>query len=321
MAIGTFNNGVQLLVVREKINDVIDIIDGNSNSTSLVITGGSIDSTVIGSTSRANGFFSNVTVTTEVDTKDLNANTVTANNATFVNLTATSATINVTSGTINGVTIGGTSAGLITGTTITASTLFSGNGASVTSVDAETLGGNSAADLRSFATSEAVTAYTNATSYADTKAATTYSNATSYADSAAATAYSNATSFAANADNISSGTLTTARLDDSGATPGMYGNTIATPILTIDAKGRVTNVYTQLLSVATTLAGVLQGNNQANDDIFINNLTAVANVVATNVYATSGIFTNITLNGQNLDTYIDSRSVRIYDSSNTQVFP
>ena len=307
MAIGTFNNGVQLLVVREKINDVIDIIDGNSNSTSLVITGGSIDGTVIGSTSRANGFFSNVTVTTEVDTKDLNANAVTANNANIVNLTATSATVNVISGTIDGVTIGGASAGLITGTTITASTLFSGNGASVTSVDAVTLGGNSAADLRSFATSEAATAYTNATSYADTEAAT---------------AFSNATSFASNADNISSGTLTTARLDDSGATPGVYGNTIAAPVVTIDAKGRVTNVFTQVLSVASTLAGVLQGNNQANDDIFINNLNAVANVVATNVYATtvnatSGVFANVTLDGTDLDSLI----VRIYDSANTQVFP
>lgn len=79
--------------------------------------------------------------------------------------------------------------------TLTA-TNFSGNGALVTSVDAATVGGNTAGDLRSYADTAAGTAYSNAASYADTVAGTAYSNAASYADSAAATAYSNATSYA-----------------------------------------------------------------------------------------------------------------------------
>lgn len=82
------------------------------------------------------------------------------------------------------------------GTGTVTATNFSGNGASVTSVNAATLGGNTAATLRSYSDTVAGTAYSNATSYADTKASAAYSNATSYADTVAGTAYSNATSYA-----------------------------------------------------------------------------------------------------------------------------
>jgi len=64
----------------------------------------------------------------------------------------------------------------------------------------------------SYADSAAGTAYSNATSYADTAAGTAYSNAVSYADTVAGTAYSNSISYSSNADNISSGTLSEARL-------------------------------------------------------------------------------------------------------------
>ena len=70
---------------------------------------------------------------------------------------------------------------------------FTGNGTNITSVNAATVGGNTASTLRS---------------YSDTVAATAFSNAAARADSA----YSNAVSYASNADNISSGTLNTARL-------------------------------------------------------------------------------------------------------------
>jgi hypothetical protein len=73
-------------------------------------------------------------------------------------------------------------------------TNIAANGASLTSVNAASVGGNTASDLRSYSDTIAGTAYTNATSYAATIAGTAYSNATSYADNKAANAYSNAMS-------------------------------------------------------------------------------------------------------------------------------
>lgn len=85
---------------------------------------------------------------------------------------------------------------------------FSGNGASLTSVNAATVGGNSASDLRTYSDNKAANAYSNSVSYTDTKIGTANTAITGNA----ATAYTNATTFSANADNISSGTLNTARL-------------------------------------------------------------------------------------------------------------
>ena len=90
------------------------------------------------------------------------------------------------------------------------STSITGNGANITSVNAATVGGNTASDLRTYTDNKAANAYSNAiaysgnaaqaysnaTSYADTKAATAYSNATAYADTKSATAYTNAVSYA-----------------------------------------------------------------------------------------------------------------------------
>ena len=87
---------------------------------------------------------------------------------------------------------------------------FVGNGASVTSVNAITVGGNSASDLRTYADNKAANAYSNAVSYTNlaigtantamaANAATAYSNAVSYADTKAASAYSNAIAYSGNA--------------------------------------------------------------------------------------------------------------------------
>ena len=72
-------------------------------------------------------------------------------------------------------------------------TNISGNGAGVTSVDAITVGGNSASDLRAYTDNAAASACSSANYYTDMMANTAYSNATSYADNKAANAYSNAT--------------------------------------------------------------------------------------------------------------------------------
>ena len=148
---------------------------------------------------------------------------------------------------------------------------FSGNGASVTSVDAATVGGNTASTLRSYSDTVAATAfsnaaaradsaYSNATSYAATIAGTAYSNATSYADTKAATAYSNAISYSgnaalaysnaitysANATNLSSGTVAFARL------PALYLGT--TQIQSSSAAQAVSGITT-LAAGNTTITG------------------------------------------------------------------
>ena len=76
------------------------------------------------------------------------------------------------------------------------------------------------------ATTKAGTAYSNAVSYVDTRAGAAYSNAVSYVDTRAGAAYSNAVSFAANATNITSGTVSPARLGSGTAnsTTILYGN-------------------------------------------------------------------------------------------------
>ena len=95
---------------------------------------------------------------------------------------------------------------------------------------------------------DVTTAYSNAVSYADTKAATAYSNATSYADTKAATAYSNATAFSANASNITSGTLNTARLPATA--------NISTQI----------NVGNSYVNTTYMVAGTLKSTNSSGDE-------------------------------------------------------
>jgi hypothetical protein len=127
-------------------------IDGIGYIDSVVITGGTIDDTVIGGTTPAAADFTNVgltgnlsvtgtstlTGTTTITTADINSgnidNTVIGNTtpvaATFTTATTTGqaalATVNIDGGTIDNTTIGNTTPVAITGTLITATTNFSG---------------------------------------------------------------------------------------------------------------------------------------------------------------------------------------------------
>ncbi len=85
---------------------------------------------------------------------------------------------------------------------------ISGNGAGLTSVNALTVGGNTASTLRTYTDDRAANAYSNAVTYIDTKIGT--ANTAMAANAAAA--YTNATIFAANASNANNGTLAEARL-------------------------------------------------------------------------------------------------------------
>lgn len=67
-----------------------------------------------------------------------------------------------------------------------------------------------------------------------------------------------------NASAISVGTIPTTSLADSGVTAGVYGNTSAYPVVTIDAKGRVTSATYQTVAVPVTTAGS-NTNIQFND--------------------------------------------------------
>jgi hypothetical protein len=92
-------------------------------------------------------------------------------------------------------------------------------------MDGSTAGGSPLA-TESYADTKAGTAYSNAVSYAGTIAGTAYSNAVSTASAdattKAGTAYSNAIAYAANATNISSGTVATARLGSGTANSTTY---------------------------------------------------------------------------------------------------
>jgi hypothetical protein len=85
---------------------------------------------------------------------------------------------------------------------------ISGNGAGLTSINALTVGGNTASTLRTYTDDRAANAYSNAVTYIDTKIST--ANTAMAANAAAA--YTNATIFAANASNANNGTLAEARL-------------------------------------------------------------------------------------------------------------
>ena len=69
---------------------------------------------------------------------------------------------------------------------------------------------------------------------------------------------------ALNASNIASGTLAAARLADSGVSAGSVGSATAIPVLTVDAKGRIT--ATSTAAITTTLAvGGDSGSNESID--------------------------------------------------------
>ena len=170
--------------------------------------------------------------------------------------------------------------------------------------------GNAYTNATSYADTKAANAYTNATSYADTKAANAYSNATSYADTKAGTAYTNAITYSANADNISSGTVSPARLGSGTAnsTTILYGNGVfAAPTLgstNVDAQYAWTN--TNSFSANVLIAGnatsqLLIGTiNATSIGVLANStvLTVGNSSVNTTINATS--FSGIANNANNL---------------------
>jgi hypothetical protein len=173
-----------------------------------------------------------------------------------------------------------TSNNLTVGNTVTA-TYFSGNGASITSVNAATVGGNSASDLRTYADNKAANAYSNATSYADNAAGNAYSNATSYADYAAGNAYSNATSYA---DMAAGNAYSNATSYADYAAGNAYSNA------TSYADMAAGNAYSNATSYADMAAGNAYSNATSYADMAAGN--AYSNATSYSDYAAGNAYSN-----------------------------
>jgi len=156
-------------------------------------------------TSRARILSSILTVNTSVDSNTLYIDA--DNNRVGINTGTPTQTLSISGNTsVTGTILVGSNVQLSTSqlfignstvNTVITSALLSGNGASVTSVDAVSVGGNSVLTLLAASN----TAYTNAVSQANTLAFNFGANA-----------YANAILFASNATNVNTGTLDTARL-------------------------------------------------------------------------------------------------------------
>jgi hypothetical protein len=218
---------------------------------------------------------------------------------TSINATSFSGTAN------NSLYLGGT---LASGYQTTAG--LSANVATLTANNANNLGGVSLATLQGTITANAGAAYTNAiaysgnaalaysnaVAYADTKASAAYSNAIAFSGNAAL-AYANAVAFSANADNITSGTLNTARLPaqvnvativNVGANVSLSTAQLSIGNSTVNAITNST-IFTGTANNANNLGGVslatLQGTITANAG------AAYTNAVA---YAASNSYVNTT---------------------------
>ena len=139
--------------------------------------------------------------------------------------------------------------------------LTDGSGASLTSLNASQLSSGTVPDGRFPATLPAISGANLTNLDASDLASGTVPDARF---PATLPAVSGVNLTALNADNIASGTLAAARLADSGVSAGSVGSATAIPVLTVDAKGRVT--ATSTAAITTTLAvGGDSGSNESID--------------------------------------------------------
>jgi hypothetical protein len=158
---------------------------------------------------------------------------------------------------------------------ITANAFF-GNGASVTSVNAATVGGNSASDLRGYANDAASNAYSNAMSNTLSRDGAytgnnTFSNVTNFSGNVNFSSYiaSNVQPYQNNAVNLGSTSLRWANVYSNNviANNGSFdGNVTITGDLTV--SGNVTTVDVQSIKVGDPLI-YLASNNNSTDTLDI----------------------------------------------------
>ena len=139
--------------------------------------------------------------------------------------------------------------------------LTDGSGASLTNLNASQLSSGTVPDARFPATLPAISGANLTNLDASDLASGTVPDARF---PATLPAVSGVNLTALNADNIASGTLAAARLADSGVSAGSVGSATAIPVLTVDAKGRIT--ATSTAAITTTLAvGGDSGSNESID--------------------------------------------------------
>lgn len=109
-----------------------------------------------------------------------------------------------------------------------------------------------------------------------------------------------------NASNVSSGTLSSARLATSGVAAGTYGSTSQVPVIVVDDKGRITSASNVSISSSMTVAG-----NTGNDVISF--ATETLRIVGTN-----GISTSVSSGSNTITINLDSTSTKI--AANTLVY-
>jgi hypothetical protein len=254
------------LTVTGTANASLGFLSGTVNSSSIGLVANTSSVYIGNSSNFVNVSSTNIAGGANAQLNVVNAATVNATSKVVVGVTnATS--IGVTANT-SSVVVGNSSVTTVINTTSVTTTNLSGNGTSVTSVNAAAVGGNTATTLRAYsdsaASGTAATAYTNAiataASDATTKAGTAYTNAiataASDATTKAGTAYTNAIAIAASDASTKAGTaysnaISVAAADATTKAGTAYSNAIS--VAAADATTKAGTAYTNALSSAASL--------------------------------------------------------------------
>ena len=198
--------------------------------------------------------------------------------------------INITGGSIDGTTIGGSSAAAITGTTVTANSGFTGDltGDVVGDLTGDVTG-ILTGDVK--ASDNSVMVDSSAKTFAGALTGDVTGNVTGDLTGTAddADGLSSAVTVAISGDATGSATFQDAgdtatistTLAASGVTAGTYGSNVATPVLTIDSKGRVTSASTVTITSGFNLAG-----DAGNTDVIVGGETLTVEGTANQIETT-----------------------------------